>query len=136
MDAELLITECVLNQGMSALVSEIKADEAFTLIYNGHHEAVARVGTVVVTAHPNGIDTHDHPGVEEAMVCFAGILQAPINEDVPFVVTTGDEASMRARAATADNDFRTLTLARVASGSLDPESATAMLARAATRSAG
>lgn len=129
MDAALLITESVINQGMSALISEITADESFAFIQAGAHQAVARVGTVVVTGHPNGIDTHDHPGEEEAMICFAGILHEVLKDGVPIVVTTGDEATMRARAGTSDNDFRTLILTRVTMGSLDPMTGAAILAR-------
>jgi hypothetical protein len=135
MDAALLITESVINQGMSALISEITADEAYALVHEGQHQAAARVGTVVVTGHANGIDTHDHEGIEEAMICFAGILADAIERGAAIVVTSGDEATMRARAASADDDFRTLILTRVATGSMEAATGNALLMRNALQNA-
>lgn len=128
MDAALLITESVLNDGMSALIGEITADEAFAVILNGRHEAAARVGTRVVTGTPDELSSHNHEGVEEAMICFAGILDTYLNhEGVALVVTTGVETSLRRRAASSEDDFRSLITARLAAGTIDPEYATRLL---------
>lgn len=127
MDANLLITESVLNDGMSALVGEVTADEAFAVMRDGRHEAAARLGTRVLVGYPDRLESHDHEGTEEAMICFAGILASAINGDVPLVITTGDEASLRARAASADADFHALITARLAAGTIDPAHAARLL---------
>lgn len=128
MDAATLITESVMNDGMSALVGEVNADEAFAVVRAGQHEASARIGTRVVVGYPDRLESHDHEGEEEAMICFAGILAHALErEGVALVVTTGDETAMRARAASAEDDFRSLIMARLAAGTIDPQHAARLL---------
>lgn len=131
MEASLLITESVINAGMSALVAEVTADEAFAWIHEGEHYAVARIGSVNLVGGPDAVDRHDHDGEEEAMICFASHVAMVMRDGDALVVTTGDEAALRARAQTSDDDFRALVMTRVATGSMSPATGQALLMRAA-----
>lgn len=118
MDASLLITEAVINDGMSALVAEINADETVTTIIAGEHWAFARIDTRVIVADSHEMGSHPHTGEEEAMICFALKVRSLLDSGLPIIALVGDDAAIRARAASARDDQVALWAATLQSDGL------------------
>lgn len=79
MEASTLITECVLNDGIAALLSELGADEYVAAITeDGQHHGLARVGTRVVAGEPDALTTHDHGSEELAHQCLVSLMASAL----------------------------------------------------------
>ncbi len=99
MEASTLITECVLNDGMAALLSELGADEYVAAITaDGLHHGLARVGTRVVSGTPDGLDVHNHGSEDIAHGCLVGSLALALVEHggTFTVITPTDGAALTA----------------------------------------